>query len=104
MNKENLNKLICFLLVYLHVKEIIYLGKSIIPLPISKKFTTFSSLIPFSLFSLLNISKASSSVSFTLTEKDHAERRIFAHEDPQKFLNAEQKFESPTQIHLHSYK
>ena len=68
------------------------------------KFTTFSSLIPFSLFSLLNISKASSSISFTLTEKEHTESRMFAHADPGKFLNAEQKFESPSQIELHSYK
>lgn len=66
------------------------------------KFTTFSSLVPFSLFSLLNISKASSSISFTLTEKDHAESRMLAHEDPGKSLNAEERFQSPTQIDLHS--
>ena len=103
MEKEIVNELICFLIIGLHVGWMIYLGKSIISLPISMKFT-FSSLIPFSLFSLLNISKASSSISFTLTEKEHAESRMFAHEDPGKFLNAEQKFESPTQIELHSYK
>ena len=78
MNKENLNKLICFLLVYLHVKEIIYLGKTIIPLPVSMIFKTFLSSIFFSFTNSLTFSKASASISFTLTEKHHTEGRIFA--------------------------
>ena len=78
MNKENLNKLICFLLVYLHVKEIIYLGKSIIPLPVSMIFKIFLSSIFFSFTNSLNFFKVSASISFTLNEKHHTARRIFA--------------------------
>lgn len=52
---------------------------------------------------LLNFSKASSSISLSFTEKYHEERRIFASENPEKFLNTEQEVECEIQIFT-SYK
>ena len=75
----------------------IHLGKSIIPLPLSMKFTTFFLSIAFSLVSSLNFCKPSSWI-FGLTEKCHAENRIFTSQIPEKFLNAEQEVECASQI------
>ena len=76
MEIEILNKLICFLMIYLPIGWMIHLGKSITPLPLLMKFTVFFSSIPFSSISFLNFCKPFSSI-FGLTENYHAENRIF---------------------------
>ena len=75
MEKETLSKLICFLIVYLQIRWMIYLGKSMIPLPLSMKLTIFFSSIFFLSISSLNIAKDSSSI-FTFTGKHHTGSRI----------------------------
>ena len=56
----------------------IYIYIYIISLPLSKKFSILFSLIFFSLVRSFNFCHTSFSISFTLTEKHHAENRIFA--------------------------
>ena len=75
MEKEILSKLICFLRVYLQIRGMIYLGKSMIPLPLSMKLMIFFSSIFFLSISSVNIDKDSSSI-FTFTGKHHTESRI----------------------------
>lgn len=74
-----------------------HLGQSIIPLPLLMKFTIFFSSIPFSSISSWNFCKPSSSI-FGLTEKCHAENRVFISLIPEKFLDTEQEVECASQI------
>lgn len=75
MEIEMLSILMCFLVIYLHIKWTISLGKSIILLPLSKIFRISFSSIPLTAISFLNSSKTSASIS-TFTEKCHTQSRI----------------------------
>ena len=75
MEKEILSKLVCFLIAYSHIGWTIYLWKSMIPLPLSMKFTISLSSTFFLSISSFSIAKASSSMP-TFTGKHHTESRI----------------------------
>lgn len=102
MEKEIVNELIRFLIIGLHIGWIFRKKYSFITnLNEIHNIFIFSSFFTFQLIEylqgfLFNI--------IYLNWKEHAESRMLAHEDPGKSLNAEERFESPTQIDLHSCK
>ena len=77
--KRNFKYVICLLIVYLPIRGMIHLVKYIYNfITTFEEILNIFSLIFFSLVRSFNFCHTSFPISFTLTEKHHAENRIFA--------------------------